>query len=50
MTRQLLRDFRRLKKGENLSKAELEKTREDILALVATLFVDAQRKQQTVGF
>ncbi len=42
--------FQAAKKGENLSKAELEKTREDILGLVATLFVDAQRKQQTVGF
>jgi outer membrane protein TolC len=41
--------FRAAKKGENLSRAELEKTREDILALVATLFVDAQRKEQTVG-
>ena len=40
--------FQAAKKGENLSKAELEKTREDILALVATLFFDAQRKQQTV--
>jgi len=39
--------FRAAKKGENLSKAQLEKTREDILALVATLFIDAQRKQQT---
>ena len=42
--------FQAAKKGENLSRAELAKTREDILALVATLFVDAQRKQQTVGF
>jgi outer membrane protein len=42
--------FQAAKKGENLSRAELEKTREDILALVATLFVDAQRKQQTVRF
>ncbi len=42
--------FQAAKKGENLSQAELEKTREDILALVADLFVDAQRKQQTVGF
>ena len=40
--------FQAAKKGENLSRAELEKTREDVLALVATLFVDAQRKQQTV--
>jgi len=40
--------FQAAKKGEDLSQAELEKTREDILALVATLFVDAQRKQQTV--
>jgi outer membrane protein TolC len=37
------------KKGENLSKQELEKTREDVLALVAARYVDAQRKQQTVG-
>jgi len=41
--------FRAAKKGENLSRADLEKTREDILALVATLFTDAQRKQQTAG-
>jgi len=41
--------FQAAKKGENLSKAELEKTREDILALVADLFVDAQRKEQSVG-
>jgi outer membrane protein len=41
--------FQAAKKGSNLSKAELEKTREDILALVASLFVDAQRKQQTAG-
>ncbi|MBF0571041.1 MAG: TolC family protein [Candidatus Omnitrophica bacterium] len=39
--------FQAAKKGESLSEAQLEKTREDILALVATLFVDAQRKQQT---
>lgn len=39
--------FQAAKKGENLSRAQLEKTREDILGLVATLFVDAQRKQQT---
>ncbi len=42
--------FQAAKKGANLSQAELEKTREDILALVATLFIDAQRKQQTAGF
>jgi outer membrane protein len=42
--------FQAAKKGANLSGAELEKTREDILALVATLYVDAQRKEQTVGF
>jgi outer membrane protein TolC len=41
--------FQAAKKGKNLSEAELEKTREDILALVAFLFVDAQRKDQTVG-
>jgi outer membrane protein len=40
--------FQAAKKGENLSMAELEKTREDVLALVADLFIDAQRKQQTV--
>jgi len=40
--------FQAAKKGENLSQAELEKTREDVLALVAELYVDAQRKQQTV--
>ncbi len=40
--------FQAAKKGENLSRAELEKTREDTLALVAALFIDAQRKQQTV--
>ena len=39
--------FQAAKKGENLSRAELEKTREDILALVASLFVDAERKEQT---
>jgi len=42
--------FQAAKKGEQLSSAELEKTREDIMALVATLFVDAQRKQQTVKY
>jgi outer membrane protein TolC len=41
--------FQAAKKGANLSQAELEKTKEDVLALVASLFVDAQRKQQTVG-
>jgi len=40
--------FQAAKKGANLSRAELEKTREDVLALVASLFVDAQRKQETV--
>lgn len=40
--------FQAAKKGENLSEAELEKTREDVLALVATLFIDAQRKEETV--
>ena len=40
--------FQAAKKGEDLSEAELGKTREDILALVATLYIDAQRKQQTV--
>ncbi len=44
-----MKRFQAAKKGENLSRAQLEKTREDILGLVATLFVDAQRKQQTVG-
>ena len=42
--------FQAAKKGKSLSQAQLEKTREDVLALVATLFVDAQRKQETVGF
>jgi len=41
--------FQAAKKGEIFSQAQLQKTREDILALVANLFVDAQRKQQTVG-
>ena len=41
--------FQAAKKGENLSEAQLEKTREDILALVATLYIDAQRKEQSVG-
>jgi len=41
--------FQAAKKGENFSRAELEKIREDILGLVAALFVDVQRKQQTVG-
>jgi outer membrane protein len=45
-----MKRFQAAKKGENLSQAELEKTREDILAFVATLYVDAERKQQTVGF
>ena len=40
--------FQAAKKGQDLSQAEVEKTREDVLALVATLFVDAQRKLQTV--
>ncbi len=44
-----MKRFQAAKKGENLSRAQLAKTREDILGLVATLFVDAQRKQQTVG-
>jgi outer membrane protein TolC len=44
-----LERFRAAKKGENLSQAELEKTREDVLALVSSLYLDAQRKQQTVG-
>jgi len=39
--------FQAAKKGENLSESELQKTWEDILALVATLFVDAQRKEET---
>lgn len=41
--------FKAARKGENLSRAELEKTREDVLALVATLFVDAERKQETAN-
>jgi len=40
--------FQAAKKGEKLSQAQLAKTREDVLALVASLFVDAQRKQQSV--
>ncbi|MDE2027180.1 MAG: TolC family protein [Candidatus Omnitrophica bacterium] len=40
--------FQAAQKGEKLSEAQLQKTREDVLALVADLFVDAQRKQQTV--
>lgn len=40
--------FQAAKKGQNFSDAELEKTREDVLALTATLFIDAQRKQETV--
>jgi len=40
--------LRAAKKGENLSQAELDKTREDILALVSDLYVDARRKHQTV--
>jgi outer membrane protein TolC len=40
--------FQAAKKGEKLSEAQLGKTQEDILALVATLYVDAERKQQTV--
>ena len=40
--------FQAAKKGESLSKAELEKIREDVLGLVATLFVDAERKEQSV--
>jgi len=39
--------FQAAKKGENLSHAQLEKTREDVLALVADLFEDAERKHQT---
>ena len=41
--------FQAAKKGEDLSRAELGKTREDVLALVADLFEDALRKQQTVA-
>ncbi|MDE1919967.1 MAG: TolC family protein [Candidatus Omnitrophica bacterium] len=40
--------FQAARKGEKLSEAESGKTREDVLALVADLFIDAQRKQQTV--
>jgi len=39
--------FQAAKKGENLSEAQMQKTREDVLALVANLFIDAQRKDQT---
>jgi len=41
--------FQAAKKSENFSRAELEKIREDVLALVASLFVDAQRRAQGVG-
>ncbi len=41
--------FQAARKGKLLSAAELEKTREDVLALVADLFIDAQRKQQAVA-
>jgi len=37
------------RKGGALSQAQLAKTREDVLALVASLYVDAQRKAQSVG-
>lgn len=40
--------FRAAKKGENFSRAQMAKVREDVLALVAGLFVDAQRKEQSV--
>jgi len=40
--------FQSAKRKESLSEVEVQKTREDVLALVATLFIDAQRKQQTV--
>jgi outer membrane protein len=40
--------FQAAKKGASLSGFELQKTREDVLALVASLFIDAQRKQQSV--
>jgi len=40
--------FEAARKGEKLSEADLQKTREDILALVANLFLDAKRKAQTV--
>jgi len=40
--------FNAAKKGEDLSEAQLEKTKEDELALVADLFIDAQREEQTV--
>ena len=41
--------FQAAQKGENLSEAELEKTREDVLALVAQLFVEARRKEENVA-
>lgn len=41
--------FQAAKKGKELSQAEQGKIREDIFALVASLFIDAQRKEQTVG-
>ena len=40
--------FQAAKKGQKLSEAELAKTREDVMALVTTLFIDAERKEQTV--
>jgi len=41
--------FQAAKKGKALSDAQLDKTREDVLALVADLYIDAQRKQQSVN-
>jgi len=40
--------FQAAKKGEKLSEAQLQKIREDVLALVASLFVEAKRRQETV--
>ena len=39
--------FQAAKKGQALSQAQWEKTREDVLGLVADLFVDAKRKEET---
>ena len=42
-----LERFQAAKKGEDFSRAQMEKIREDVLALVASLFIDAQRKEQS---
>ena len=40
--------FQAAKKGENLSEAQMQKTREDVLALVANLYIDAKRRSETL--